>query len=84
MEAIIVIRGKTVFKKELIHASGKLIFWLVETIFFSLFQRNHFFSPAGDSFFYLVETMFQENPSFRLVETDFRANNSFRRKKEKL
>ena len=31
-------------------------------------------------FFRLVETMFQEIPSFRLVETDFRANNGEKRK----
>ena len=31
----------------------------------------------------LVETMFQENPSFRLAEMDFRANSGFRKKKGK-
>ena len=51
-----------------------MIFLLVETMFFSIFQR----------LLRLMETMFQENPSFRLVETDFRANNGFRKKKEKL
>ena len=35
------IRGKIVFKsnKELILASGQLIFWLVGNSFFSIFQR---------------------------------------------
>ena len=37
---------KQLSKKKLIIASGQLIFWLVETIFFSIFQ-----TPAGDSFF---------------------------------
>ena len=75
VEAIIGIRGGKQFsKKELIIASGQLIFLLVETMFFSIFQR----------LLRLMETMFQENPSFRLVETDFRANNGFRKKKEKL
>ena len=58
------LRGKQYSKKELIIASGELIFWLVETIF-SLFLET----LASDSFFFrLVETMFHENPSFRLVE----------------
>ena len=48
-----------------------MIFWLAETIFFLYF-------------FSLVETIFQENPSFQLVETDSRANNCFHKKKEKL
>ena len=66
-------------KKELIIASGQLIFWLVKTIFYSIFQR---LLPV---YFRLVETMFQENPSFQLLETDNnRANNGFRKKKEKL
>ena len=65
-------------KKELIIASGKLIFWLVEIIFSSIFQR---LLPV---IFRLVEMMFQESPSFRLVEADYRANNGFRKKKEKL
>ena len=65
-------------KKELIIASGKLIFWLVEIIFFSIFQR---LLPV---IFRLVEMMFQESLSFRLVEADYRANNGFRKKKEKL
>ena len=38
MEAIIGVRGETVLKKELILASGKLIFWLVETIFLLFFR----------------------------------------------
>ena len=75
MEAIIGIRVKQFSRKELILASGQLIFWLGETIVFSIFQR---LPPV------MVETMFQEDPSFRLVETDFRANNGFRKKKEKL
>ena len=84
METDFLSSGNSVFlqfsKKEPINASGQLIFWLVETIFFSIFQ-----TPASDSFFSrLVETMFQENPSFWLVETDFRANSGFRKKKEKL
>ena len=73
--------GKQFSKKELIIASGQLLFWLVENIFFLYFSET----PASDSFFFcLVETMFQESPSFQLVETDFRANNGFRKKKEKL
>ena len=73
MEAIIGIRVKQFSRKELILASGQLIFWLGETIVFSIFQR---LPPA------MVETMFQEDPSFRLVETHFRANKvSARRKK---
>ena len=64
-------------KKELIIASGQLIFWLVETIFFQRLLPVIVFSR-------LVERIFQENPSFKLVETDFRANNGFRKKKEKL
>ena len=71
--------SKQFSKKELIIASGQLIFWLVETIL-SLFFR---LLPVA-VFFRLVETMFQENPSLRLVETDFRANNGFRNKKKKL
>ena len=80
MEAIIGIRWKQFSKKELIFARGQLIFWIVETIFFSIFQR---ILPVI-CFFCLVETMFQEYPSFRLVETGFRANNGFRNKEEKL
>ena len=68
-------------KNELVIASGQLIFRLVETISFFYFSET----PANDSLFCpLVETMFQENPSFWLLETDFRANNGFRRKKEKM
>ena len=50
-----------------------LIFWLVETISYSIFQRLF---PVI-AFSRLVETMFPENSSFRLKETDFRANNGF-------
>ena len=50
-------------KKDLILASRQLIFWLVETIFFLYCSET----PASDSFFYPVETMFQENTSFRLI-----------------
>ena len=73
--------GKQFSKKELVIASGQLIFWLVETIFFYSSE-----TPASELpvFFRLVETMFQKNPSFRLVETDFRAINGFQKKKEKL
>ena len=78
VEAIIGIRGKQFSKKELIIASRQLIFWLVETIFSSIFQR---LLPV---FFRLMETMFQENPSFQLVETNLRANNGFHKKKEKM
>ena len=39
VETITVIRRKQFSKKELILASGQMIFWLVETIFFSIFQR---------------------------------------------
>ena len=42
----------------------------MDIIFYSLFQRL-----LSVIFFRLVETMFQENPSFQEVETDFRANN---------
>ena len=79
MEAIIGIRGETVFKERTYYSSGQLIFWLVETIFFYFSETS-----VSEFFFRLVETMFQENPSFRLVETDFRVNNGFRKKKEKL
>ena len=71
------IRCKTVLEER---ASGQPIFWIVETIVFSIFQR---LLPVI-VFIRLVETMFQENPSFRPVETDFGANNGFRKKKEKL
>ena len=52
MEVIIGIRrGEQFSKKELIIASGQLIFWLKETIFFSIFQRVLpvilFFSSGG-------------------------------------
>ena len=80
VEAIIGIRRKQFSNKELIIANGQLIFWLGETIFFSIFQRP---LPVI-IFFRLVEMIFQENPSFRLVEMDFRANNGFCKKKEKL
>ena len=40
VEAIIGIRGKQFPKKQLIIASGQLIFWLVEAIF-SLFFRDY-------------------------------------------
>ena len=49
-----------------------LIFWLVETISYSIFQR---LLPVI-AFSRLVETS-----SFRLKETDFRANNGFCKKK---
>ena len=39
MEAIIRITGRQFSKKELIIASEQLIFWIVEVIFFSIFQR---------------------------------------------
>ena len=80
MEAISGIRRKRFSKKEVIIANGQLIFWLGETIFFSIFQR---LLPMI-VFFRLVETMFEENLAIRLVEMDFRANNDFRKKKEKL
>ena len=34
-------------------------------------------------FSHLMETIFQENPSFQLVETDIRAKNGFRTKERK-
>ena len=71
MEAIIGIRGKQFSNKEFIIDSGQLIFRLVESVFFSIFQR-------------LLPVMFQEKPSFQLVKMDFRANNGFCKKKEKL
>ena len=46
-------------KKELILASGELIFWPGKTIFFLHFLEI----PASDSFFRQVETSFQWNPS---------------------
>ena len=55
VEAIIGIRGEQFLKKELIIASGQLIFWPAETIFFSIFQR---LLPVI-VFFHLVETMFK-------------------------
>ena len=73
-------RGEQFSKEGLVLASGQLIFWLVKTIFSSIFQR---LLPAI-VFFRLVEIMFQENPLLRLVETDFRANNGFGNTKEKL
>ena len=67
-------------RKELILANGQLIFWLVKIFFLSILE-----TPASDGgFFHLVETMFQESPSFQLLEKDFRANNVFCKKKEKL
>ena len=79
VEAIIGIREKQFSKKELITASGQLILWLGKTTF-SIFQRL----LSVIVFFRLVETMSQENPSFRQVETDYVANNDFRKKREKL
>ena len=83
MEAITGIKGKTVFKdskKEFIFASEQLMFWLLETILFFIFQR---LLPII-IFSVQWKQMFQENSSFRLVETDFGANKGFRKKKEKL
>ena len=71
--------GKQFSKKELIVASGQLIFWLVGTIYFSIFQRLLpviFFSFGGNDV---------SSKSFILAGgTDFRSNNGFRKKKEKL
>ena len=72
--------GEQFPKTEPIIPSGQLTFWLVETIF-SLFFGD---SCQWSFFSRLVETMFQENPSFRLVEMDCWANNGLRKKKEKL
>ena len=50
VEAIIKIRGKQFSKEKIIIASRQLIFWLMETIFFSIFQRPlpviYFFPPS--------------------------------------
>ena len=59
VETIIGIKSKQ-SKKELILATGQLIFWLVETIFSFHFLE----APASNSFFRLVERAFQENCSF--------------------
>ena len=74
------LRGEQFSKEGLILANEQLIFWLVKTIFSSIFQR---LLPAT-VFFRLVEIMFQENPLLRLVEAEFRANNGFGKTKEKL
>ena len=59
---------------------NKFFIWLVEMDF--LASGNQFFlyfseNPVSDSFFCLMEMMFQENPSFQLVEIGFRAKNGF-------
>ena len=54
VENIIGIRNKQFSKKELILASRQLIFWLVGTIFFFIFQR---LLPVI-AFFGLLETSF--------------------------
>ena len=79
METFIRIRGKRFSKKKLILASGPLISRVLETIFFSTFQRLllmiAFFSSIGKVFF---------NEIFHLlVETDVRANNGFHKQKIK-
>ena len=53
VETIIRIWGKQFLKKELILASGQLIFWLVKTIFFLQFSETpaSFFSSSGKVFF---------------------------------
>ena len=80
VEAIIEIRGKQFPKEKLIIASGQLIFWLMEIIFFSIFER---LLPVID-FFHLAAKMFEENHSFRLVEANFGANKGFRKKRKKV
>ena len=81
VEVIIEISGETVYKERACYCQRTTDFLASGTISFIYFSET----PANDSLFcLLVETMFQENPSFWLVETDFRANNGFRRKKEKM
>ena len=75
VETIIEIRGKRFSKKELILASGQLIFRLVE--FFL-----HFSETPASSFSVWWKSIFQENPYFRIVETEFRANNGFHKQKK--
>ena len=72
--------GQQFSKKELIIASGQLIFWLVETIFISIFQRLlpviALFPSSGNDV---------SRKSFILASGNgFRANNGVRKKKEKL
>ena len=43
--------GKQFSKKDLILASGQLIFWLVKTAFFSIFSET----TVSDTFFRVVE-----------------------------
>ena len=54
VETIIGIRGKQLSKKELILASGQLIFRLVETVFFSpfFFQTSASFFPSSGKVFF--------------------------------
>ena len=79
VETFIGIREKQFSKKKLILASGQLISRVLETIFFSTFQRLLlmivFFSSIGKVFL---------NEIFHLlVETYIRANNDFHKQKNK-
>ena len=71
-ETIIEMRRSQIFenhsKGKICSCQGKLIFWLVETIFFSIFQI-------------FLSVTFQQNPSFQLVGTDFRAHNGLHQQK---
>ena len=66
-------------KKELVIASGRLIFWLVKTIFFYSSE-----TPANDSFFPSGGNDVSKKSFIPGSGNSFRANNGFRKKKEKL
>ena len=75
LETIIGIRRKQFWEKELIVASGQLIFWLVEIIFFSIFWRLLsvivYLPSSGSVFFNVILHFEQWKRIFWLVETVF-------------
>ena len=71
--------GKQFSKKELVIASGQLIFWLVEIIFFYSSEI-----PANDSFCPSGGNDVSKKSFIPASGNGFRANNGFRKKKEKL
>ena len=62
--------GKQVSKRELVTASGQLIFWLVETIFFYSSE-----TLASDSFFLAGENDVSKKSLIPASGNGFRANN---------
>ena len=69
------IRRKQFWEKELIFASGQLIFWVVEIFFFSIFQKLLlvlvYFPSSGSVFFNEILHSDQWKEIFWLVETVF-------------